>query len=152
MADGDGQVDLKLVNEFIMLNKEKDALEGRVEAIDQRLRELKVELSAAFIEANMQNIQVGDRKVYLARNLWSSFVPGDDLDNALAIFRKHQLDWMIKPTINGQTLSSWVREQERASDAIDFTAFVESLPEDLRSVLRISEVFDVRSVSAGQSR
>jgi hypothetical protein len=152
MADGDGQVDLKLVNEFIMLNKEKDALTWRVEAIDARLKELKVELSAAFIEANMQNIQVGDRKVYLARNLWSSFVPGDDLDNALAVLRKHQLDWMIKPTVNGQTLSSWVREQERASDAIDFTAFVESLPEDLRSVLRISEVFDVRSVSAGKSR
>jgi hypothetical protein len=70
----------------------------------------------------------------------------------LEILRKHQLDWMIKPTVNGQTLSSWVREQERASDAIDFTAFVESLPEDLRSVLRISEVFDVRSVSAGKSR
>jgi hypothetical protein len=152
MADENGGVQLEKVNEFISLNREKDALEGRIEAIKQRLAELKIDLVQQFMDANVQNIQVGDRKVYLARNLWASFYPADDLDCGLDIFRKHQLDWMIKPTVNGKTLSSWVREQERASDAIDFTAFVESLPEDLRSVLRISEVFDVRSVSAGKSK
>ena len=144
------ELDMGTLREFVFLSKRKEELESNLENVKKRLGELKVELSEQFVNAGVQNVQVDGKKVYLARNLWARFITGDseaEAEMAVRRLREHNLGWMVKPGVNSQTLSAWVRERE-AEMGLDYDAFQEYMGTVFGECVKISEVFDIRAVSA----
>lgn len=143
------ELDMGSLREFVFLSKRKEELEGELDQVKARIGELKVNLSEQFVNAGVQNVQVDGRKVYLSRNLWARFITGDseeEAEMAVRRLREHNLGWMIKPNVNSQTLSAWCREQE-AQMGVSYDAFQDYLTEVFGACVKVSEVFDVRSVN-----
>ena len=145
-------LDMGSLREFVWLSKRKEELEGNLEGIKKRMAELKVKLSEQFINSGVQNCTVDGKNVYLSRQIWAKFVAGDSEDEtSLAVQRlkDHGLGWLVKPSVNGQTLSAWIREEEKQSD-LPYDLFVEYVNKTFGGAIGLSEVFDIRAVAANR--
>jgi len=134
---------------LIYLTEEKSALQTRLREIEEDIKGLSEQLSEQFAAAGINHVTVDDHTVYLHRQLWASVRGANEEEKhaACAILEEHGLGWMVQPSVNSNTLSAWLREQEEAYDSFD--DLMQNMPEDLKEVLKISEVYSVRSRKAG---
>lgn len=131
---------------FVALSDEKAALDARLKVVKDELAALSDLLATQFALAGVPRMTVNGRTVYLHRQVWASVQPEDgDLDAAFKVLERYDMGWMVKPTVNSQTLSARIREMEKEFEGLDFQDFLDSLPPDLRDALRITEKFEVRS-------
>lgn len=132
--------------EFQALTERKAAIDAELKGIKARLADLEPRLLEFMTEMGMQSIKAGGRTFYIHRQLWAGKLADADPHQFAEIMRALGLGDMVKESVNAQTLSSWVREQAAELDgAATPEEIVAALPEELRGIVKISEVYSVRS-------
>lgn len=132
----------QLLKEFIGLEQQKDELEARLKRVTSRLKQLEQPLLDWFGQLGLQRVTIDDRTAYVHRQLWASAKDGDTQGVCDAL-KDCQLADLVRERFNTNTLSAYVREQDRAG---------EPLPSALAAVLTVSEVFSLRCVKATNDR
>lgn len=138
-------MDTTRLKEFAALETARRELETRLKAVEERIAALKPGLINMFACDGIQNVTLNGLVVYLRRDLWAR-ADHSDPDRLAAAFEAAGIGWMLKRQVNGQTLSAWIREQEADETGAPV------LPDDLTGVIKISEMFDLRSNVAGSKR
>lgn len=117
------------MKQYTTLVLEKRELEGRIKVINQQTEALEKILVEQFQLNGVQNLQIAGATLCLHPQLWARVADGKQAE-ASAALESLGLGEMVKPSINAQTLSAWVRERRDNKEAI---------PPQLLDVLKISE-------------
>ena len=139
--------DIKDVAEYVALAKQKADLDAELKSVKAKMKKLELGLIDFFTENGMQSSNVDGRTCYLHRQVWASL---KDKDAGAEVFKRCGLGDMVKESINGQTLSAWVREQlddvdVPADSAVDLASLLDQ-PQEIKDVLKVSEVVSLRVV------
>ena len=127
-----------LTNRMIELHREKRDLKTRTDNNAAEIKLLEPVISERYAAQQIQQQKtMNGETVYLQQELWASLVRDEngDLEAAHQALREHGLAWLVQDNVNGQKLSSWVREQEKQETEI---------PEDLLPYLKISKPYRVK--------
>ena len=138
-----------LVNEFIELEEQRKGKEGEIDKIKERLAELEPVLLERFEHAGMQSMKSQQGTViYVRRDLWAGAKEGEEVGLLVAL-KEVGLGDMVKEKVNTQTLSAYVREEERDQFGSSVKATPEEivgvLPAALRNVLAVTERYSLRT-------
>ena len=138
-----------LVNEFIELDEQRKGKDSEIDKIKERMAELEPQIMERFENAGMQSMKSTQGTViYVRRDLWSGAKEGADV-LLLEALKSVGLGDMVKEKVNTQTLSAYVREQEKEQFGQNVSAKPEEiigvLPEPLRNAIAITERFSLRT-------
>lgn len=138
-----------LVNEFIELEDQRKGKEGEIDKIKERLAELEPQIMERFENAGMQSMKSKQGTViYIRRDLWAGAKEGAEV-LLLEALKSVGLGDMVKEKVNTQTLSAYIREQEKDQFGAAVSATPEEiigvLPEGLREAVNITERFSLRT-------
>ena len=141
-----------LVSQFVKLTRAKKKHEGDLEKIAAELAKLDPEIRKRFEEASIQSMKLkGGPNVYIRRELWAGMLK--DVPNAEVLMleglKSAGLGDMVKEKVNTQTLSAWVREQEKehfGETVVSPEELLAVLPEALHTSLKITETFKLRAL------
>ena len=98
--------------EIVDCSRRKGELEKELDHLKVRMGALEKQAIDRFMEMGARSIKTtGGQTVYLQNEVYASLI--SDKERAHEVLRSHGLDYMIKDSVNGNTLSSWVREQEK---------------------------------------
>ena len=120
--------------DFVECHQRKAQLEKELAQVKARMIQLEGQALHELEEMGTTSIRTkSGHTVYLAKEVYASLV--EDKEQAHEALRRHGLDYMVKDNVNGNTLSSWVRERDREENAI---------PPELAEVLRITRRLRVK--------
>jgi len=137
-----------LVNRFIELDEQRKAKEGEIDAIKEELAALEPQIMERFENAGMQSMKSKQgTTLYIRRELWAGAAEGSE-NVLLHTLKVIGLGDMVKEKVNTQTLSAYVREQEkehfngsvRKPDEI-----ISILPAPLQAAVALTEKFSLRT-------
>ena len=120
--------------EYADLTQRKRDLERQLAFVKEELTRRESLLAEDLDQAGLQQLKTrAGAVIYRHEALFASLAkdPDGEPTAALAALREQGLGWMVKPTVNANTLRSWVKEQEQSS---------EGLPAELRPHLKISRL------------
>lgn len=118
--------------EYADLTRRKRELERQLNFVKEDLTRRETVLAEKLAEAGLQQLKTDDGTViYRNEALFASLVKDEDGEHAGAVtaLRGHGLGWLVKETVNANTLRSWVKEQEQSG---------EGLPAELRPWLKVT--------------
>ena len=131
--------------EFQELTEKKAALKADLEQTQARLNELEPRLLEWFGSMDMQSVRAAGRTFYVARTLWAGR-DGVEPEQFCQAFHSAGLEDLVTEQVNSQRLSAWVREQAAELEAGATPEEIKAhLPGPIREVIKVSEVFSVRS-------
>lgn len=138
-----------LVNEYIELDDQRKGKEGEVDKLKERMAELEPQIMERFENAGMQSMKSKQGTViYIRRDLWSGAKEGAEV-LLLEALKSVGLGDMVRERVNSQTLSAYIREQEKEQFGANVSAkpeeIIEVLPEPLRGAIAITERFSLRT-------
>lgn len=134
--------------EFQNLTDRKDKLKADLEKVQARLTQLEPLLLNWFGEMDMQSVRAGGRTFYVARTLHAGR-DGVEQNEFCQAFHSAGLEDLVTEQVNSQRLSAWVREQAAELDAGATPEEIKAhLPGPIRDVIKIAEVYNVRSRKA----
>ena len=124
---------ISLATNYILAVKECRELDAEIKKRKEERDQMEAQLLQAFIQEGVQSIKTAEGMAYMRRDLWASLVgsPNTLVDTPL--------DWLIKPSVNQQSLSSAVREYPR-----DELSDLPILPEEVKELIKVVEVFKIR--------
>jgi len=137
------------------LQARKGSLKNSLSGGEDEIRKLQEQLIPEMMEEGLKRmtVQVGEtdegapvyRTVYLARTVRASH-NGDSEALAGAMLKAGLVEY-VKPTVNLSQLSAYVREfdPDKLSSPEDI---IKRLPEELRPVVKVTEVWDLKSTAA----
>jgi len=120
----------------------------KVKKLEAELKMAKAEFSQAqsnaqdvFLAQGVSSIDYRGFTAFLHSQDFASLVKDEDgsEEAAFKALKKAKLGWMIKPKVNTNTLSSWVREQPEDEKTME-----RILPEDLKDHISIFRKQEVR--------
>ena len=128
--------DIRTVKSFVKKTQEKRKLEAKIKTMTSELRDIEERVITYFERQGLQNLRTEAGTAYLNRKLFASLnVNGDGTKEAAhAALRATGLDYMVKDTVNANTLSAHVRELDANGD---------ELPDELQPHIKVSEVFRI---------
>ena len=122
-------------------------IDAEISDLEYKIKDLKLERARLeeqaidyLLDLGVDSMRVdlpnGKRTLYLKEEIWASATAPDALT--------HNLDTadMVRPTVNGQTLSAWVREQPRDAEGNPI------LPADIAEAIKVSRVTKLRTRKA----
>lgn len=138
-----------LVNEYIELDDQRKGKEAETEKLKERMAELEPQIMERFENAGMQSMKSKQGTViYIRRDLWAGAKEGAEV-LLLEALKAVGLGDMVKEKVNTQTLSAYIREQEKDQFGANVSAKPEEiigvLPEGLREAVNITEKFSLRT-------
>ena len=141
-----------LVSQFVKLTRAKKKHEGDLAKISEELDKLDPKIRKRFEEAGIQSMKLkGGPNVHVHRVLWAGMLK--DVPNAeilmLEGLKSAGLGDMVKEKVNTQTLSAWVREQEKehfGTKIVSPEELIKVLPEPLQLTLKVTETFKLRAL------
>jgi len=120
-----------LATNYILAVKECRELDAELKKRKEQRDTLEQELLAAFREEGVQSIRTSEGLAYLRRDIWASLAaPAEQLMGG-------PLEWLIKPSVNHQSLSAVVREYQRDDQDQPI------LPEEVKALINVTEVYKV---------
>jgi hypothetical protein len=119
---------------LIELDEAKKQLEADIKSITEERSALEQKLLADFEAMGIDSIKSGGKTVYIQRQLWARASEG-----SANVFRAAGLDYMVKESVNTQTLSAYVRELDRDGSPV---------PPEIAAVTNVSEAFQLRTRKA----
>ncbi len=130
---------------FVKLAIKKAKLESDLKKVKKEMADKEADLIDYFERNGISNLKAGDRTVYTHRQLWASL---KDREEGVAMLKKHGYGDLVSENANSQSLSAWVRElaadvEKDVLSSDDLAEHLE-LPEELRSLLKISEKVSLR--------
>lgn len=136
-----------LVNRFIDLDEQRKRKEGEVDTIKEELALLEPLIMERFENAGMQSMKSAQgATIYIRRELWASAADGAEL-LLLESLKAIGLGDMVKEKVNTQTLSAFVREQEKEHfpGVTRPEDIMKVLPQQLQYALKLTEKFSLRT-------
>lgn len=137
-----------LVNEFIDLDTKRKTLEGDVDKLKERMAELEPQIMERFENAGMQSMKSKQGvTVFIRRELWAGAADGAEV-LLLETLKSIGLGDMVKEKCNTQTLSAYIREQEKehfGQAAAKPEELIKVLPEPLQAAVAVTEKFSLRT-------
>jgi hypothetical protein len=122
------------VKRLVELEWRREKLEDEIKILKQEIDGIKERVCEHFTQTGTQNISIDGRTVYLRRELWASALNVD----ALAAYPGTAP--LVKPTVHGGALSSWVREIEQlGEDGLPI------LPPEIKDAVKVSETFRINT-------
>lgn len=140
----DSLLPIAKLRRYLELRGEQAIAEAEGKAIKDEANLLEGELVEAFSEAQMQNVNLDGKTVYLHRSTFAQRKAGVETEDLKAGLRAAGADDLITETVNAQTLSAYVRELTEDDDA-------PGLPEPLVDLLELGERYAIR-IKASASR
>ncbi len=132
--------------EFQALTDRKARLKAELDQVQARLTQLEPVLLDWMNDMGMTNVKAGGRCFYIRRSLWAGRQGEVSQDDYCRAFHAAGLEDLVAEQVNSQRLSAWVREQ---AAELDGTAtpeeIVAHLPHALQGIVKVSEIFSVRS-------
>ena len=120
------------------LTRDRQMLEAKLEEIKARLTETQQEILDQFARDGVSSVKVTDGNedatIYLHKQMWARPKDGDYVATCFAL-RRNGLSSFVKETVNLQTLSAYVREQEKEG---------QPLPSDVAETLDVRTEYAVR--------
>lgn len=127
----------ELLRNYTTLDRRRRELKAELAEVEDQVRQLQETLLNEFEQAGMSSIRQDGTTVYVHRQLWCNPKDGDYL-RACRALRDAGLGDMVTERFNLNSVSAWVREQEKEGAEI---------PEVLQDALNINEVFSLRTRS-----
>lgn len=125
-----------LATNYILAVKECREMDTELKKRKEDRDQLEALLLVAFREEGVQSIRTSEGLAYLRRDIWASLAaPAEQL-------RGTPLEYLIKDTVNQQSLSAVVREYQRDDQDQPI------LPEEVMALINVTEVFKVGVRSA----
>ena len=131
---------------FIVCDKARKHFEKNAEASKDNATKVDSALRPRMQDGGIKSMNVDGTTVYVERTLWGSAKDGNNPGLCLALKELGHGD-MVKEGVNAQTFSAYIREQEEAVSKTPLAPekLIEQLPELLRPVVHVSEVFKIRA-------
>ncbi|MBN2377033.1 MAG: hypothetical protein JXD22_11570 [Sedimentisphaerales bacterium] len=123
------KMDMEKLKRFAELAKAKEKANADLDAIKTEMAELEPELLEVFIENETTQIKIADRTIYVDSRIFASAIDQKEL---CAYMTEEGFGDMVKEAINGNTLSSYVREFERDEEGVPV------LPDGLKGLVKVS--------------
>jgi hypothetical protein len=140
--DTDGQIDMNLVRRYKALKEQQAISEAEAKAMKDEAEIIEEQLIEQFSEAGVQNLNVDGKTVYLHRSIYAQRLPDKTAEDVIAALEAAGAGDLVKPTVNANTLSAYVRELTEDDDA-------PGLPPAVAEVLAPGERFSVRVIAGG---
>jgi hypothetical protein len=148
-------MNMKSLSRLAELQARKASLKGALTGVEDEIKKLQEQLLPELQEEGVQKItvKVGEsedglpvhRTVYISRTVWAGH-NGDALALADAMI-KAGLNEYVKPSVNSMQLSAYVREFDPQKNKSP-EEIIAQLPQELRDVIKVSEVFELKSTAA----
>jgi hypothetical protein len=123
---------------FVKLDRAIKDHEDAAEDLKAKRKELEAKLIENMTHAGLQRVTVDGTTVYIDRKLWAGAAEG--MPALVAALREEGMEDMVTESAGAQRLSAWVREFDPDKKDSPETV-VGRLPERLRGLVRVSEVF-----------
>lgn len=124
---------------YIECHQREEELKRELAEVKARMEHLEAQAQREMDDLGTQSIRTrSGHTVYLQKELYASLIA--DKEKAHAALRRHGLDYLIKDNVNGQSLSAYVREQDREKDENNAAG----LHPELQEVIRVSRRIRVR--------
>lgn len=127
---------LSKFRDYVNLDKERRALENELKHVKAKLNTAEETLLTFMEQSGMQSAKIDGITVYLHRQWWASAT------DVQAILDNRDSAFLVKETVNGNSLSSWVRELDKDGEGQPV------LPDDLKTAIKVTERFAVRTRKA----
>lgn len=122
-----------IATNYILLVKECRELDAALKKAKELRDAKEQELLAAFREEGVQSIRTNEGLAYLNRNTWASLKYGSTPE----LLRGTPLEWLLKVSVNQQSLSAVIREYPRDDQEQVI------LPEEVKALVNVTEVYKV---------
>lgn len=131
-------------NAYAALEVRRRALENDLKEVERAMKDLEPVLLARMAEGECEKITIHGITFYPKRRLFGSIVEGyNKADVADALIASNLSDF-VQNTYNSNTLNGYVASFDRESDeALTPAQIKQQLPEPLRAVLNIGEVWSI---------
>lgn len=127
---------IEAARRVVALDNRKAELESELDEVKAERARLQEQLIDQMAEKGLQSLNADGRTVYIRREIWASAQDVSELSEfpATAAF--------VKPSVNGQTLSAYVRELPRDDEDNPI------VPEEIKDAVRVSVVHKIGSRKA----
>ena len=115
----------------------KAELETQLKAVKAKIDELTKPVIDYFQRQGMSAISVGERTLYMRREVHTSKAPAVTQEEACNLLREIGHDEYAGQRVNTQGLSAWVREQEEGGEML------EDIEAGFKGLFRVVEVFKI---------
>ena len=102
---------IRRVHDFARLTERKRRLEAMIKANNAELRNAETDVLEYLAENGIQSIKTTEGTVYHRMTMRARLNTGD-LDAAHAVMRELEMGDLIKPNVNANSLSAWIREND----------------------------------------
>lgn len=107
--------------EYAAMTRRKRELEKELNFLKEDLARREGQLADTMTAEGVQQLKTAEgATVYLNEAVFASLVkdPDGETAGALAALKAQELGWMVKETVNTNTLRSWVKEVEKSNGAL----------------------------------
>ena len=133
-----------LLKPYVALHKLRTDLETKLADVKTRMKDLEPALTDSFTGEGLQSVNCNGYTVYLHRQLWAGHAGDKDaLMAELKAMTDESWSFLVKDNINSNSFSARVRELERNEDDMPI------LPDNLKSLIKVSEVFKIGMRKSG---
>lgn len=143
-ADPDGRRTgrASYVKSYVALHNEKREAERSLASIKKQIADVEPHVMDHLTQMGYDNIKVDGTTIYIKRNLRANIVGGVDKEAMAEAFKKFDMEYLIKPTVNANSLSSYFRNEEDALDTPPEDV-ADLVPEELREFVKLFEQFQL---------
>ena len=131
------------LREFLALTERKKVLKTELDMIESELKGLQDRVIEYLREQHIDRLSTGGKTVYVHRMVYASFA-GVDPSVYIPALEAAGMGALVQPKVDGQRLSAAVREFDDGNNPLSPEEIRERLPEQLRSIVKISEVYTPR--------
>ena len=121
----------ELALEYALMEKEKAGLDLNIEGVKERMARVETQLLTKFGNDGVKSIRTKEGLVYLHHGVWASCSDSVGLGGTA-------WSWMVKGSVNSNTLSAQVRELPIDEDGKPI------LPKEVKEHVSISDKWSVR--------
>ena len=126
------------------LYSEINEREAALKSLKAEREQIQRELASEFLESGTESVRRSDRTFYLRKDLFVNKASGVDTSEVVAALRKAGLEDLVHDSYAPATLKAYVKEKDEELQSEKPGASIEDeLPEGLREVLNVAEVFRV---------
>jgi hypothetical protein len=130
------------VKSLVALHHEKKEAERVLTGIKKQIAEVEPQVMDHLTQMGYDHVNVDGTTIYIKRNIRASISGGINKSHMAEVFAKHNMTYLIKPTVNANSLASYFRNEEDALDEppenID-----DLIPVDLKEFVNIFEQFSL---------
>jgi len=128
------------------LDSQKSKLKKKLDNIKEQREKIEEILMEKMSENGIQNINAGDRTIYIHRQYWAG--AKNEREQLVQALKDIGMQDYVKENYNTHSISAWVRERieeyENENDTVVDDP-IEILPEELQEEMKISEKVQLRS-------